>query len=103
MSGSKVLIKVHADGALLSDAGADTIRAFDALGPDAPISMDDVRDGVRRQSFFGVVMAILAHEARDIADVIRDPTRPKGPGSPTGPSGKARGERPGRAAGRLPN
>ena len=36
VSGSKVLIKVHADGALLGDAGADTVRAFDALGPDAP-------------------------------------------------------------------
>src|SRR5438552_5461442 len=36
MSGSKVLIKVHADGTLLGDAGTDTVRAFDALGPDAP-------------------------------------------------------------------
>jgi hypothetical protein len=32
----------------------------DALGPDAPISLDDVRDGVRRQSFFGVMMAIVS-------------------------------------------
>lgn len=31
-----------------------------ALGPDAPISLDDVREGVRRQSFFGVVMAIVS-------------------------------------------
>jgi Ecdysteroid kinase-like family len=31
-----------------------------ALGPDAPISVDDVRDGVRRQSFFGVMMAIVS-------------------------------------------
>src|SRR5580693_6002337 len=31
-----------------------------ALGPDAPISLDDVRDGVRRQSFFGVMMAIVS-------------------------------------------
>ncbi|HVQ53055.1 MAG TPA: phosphotransferase, partial [Mycobacterium sp.] len=31
-----------------------------ALGPDAPIGLDDVRDGVRRQSFFGVVMAIVS-------------------------------------------
>ncbi|OBG15653.1 phosphotransferase [Mycolicibacterium celeriflavum] len=31
-----------------------------ALGPDAPISLDDVRDGVRRQSFFGVMMAIIS-------------------------------------------
>lgn len=32
----------------------------DALGNDAPISLDDVRDGVRRQSFFGVMMAIVS-------------------------------------------
>jgi Ecdysteroid kinase-like family len=31
-----------------------------ALGPDAPISLDDVREGVRRQSFFGVMMAIVS-------------------------------------------
>ena len=31
-----------------------------ALGPDAPISLADVRDGVRRQSFFGVMMAIAS-------------------------------------------
>ena len=31
-----------------------------ALGPDAPISLADVRDGVRRQSFFGVMMAIVS-------------------------------------------
>jgi len=31
-----------------------------ALGPAAPISMVDVRDGVRRQSFFGVMMAIVS-------------------------------------------
>jgi Ecdysteroid kinase-like family len=37
------------------------LRAYHgALGPDAPISLDDVRDGVRRQSFFGVVMAIVS-------------------------------------------
>jgi hypothetical protein len=37
------------------------LRAYhDALGPDAPISLDDVREGVRRQSFFGVVMAIVS-------------------------------------------
>ena len=29
-------------------------------GPNAPISLDDVRDGVRRQSFFGVMMAIVS-------------------------------------------
>ncbi len=32
----------------------------DALGPDAPISLADVREGVRRQSFFGVMMAIVS-------------------------------------------
>ena len=32
----------------------------DALGADAPISLEDVRDGVRRQSFFGVMMAIVS-------------------------------------------
>jgi hypothetical protein len=32
----------------------------DALGPGAPISLADVRDGVRRQSFFGVMMAIVS-------------------------------------------
>jgi hypothetical protein len=31
-----------------------------ALGPDAPISLADVRDGVRRQSFFGVMMAVVS-------------------------------------------
>lgn len=31
-----------------------------ALGPDAPLSLADVRDGVRRQSFFGVMMAIVS-------------------------------------------
>jgi hypothetical protein len=31
-----------------------------ALGPDAPISLADVREGVRRQSFFGVMMAIVS-------------------------------------------
>lgn len=31
-----------------------------ALGPDAPISLAEVRDGVRRQSFFGVMMAIVS-------------------------------------------
>jgi hypothetical protein len=37
------------------------LRAYhDALGPSAPISLDDVREGVRRQSFFGVVMAIVS-------------------------------------------
>ncbi len=31
-----------------------------ALGPDAPISLAEVREGVRRQSFFGVMMAIVS-------------------------------------------
>jgi Ecdysteroid kinase-like family len=31
-----------------------------ALGPDAPISLADVCEGVRRQSFFGVMMAIVS-------------------------------------------
>jgi hypothetical protein len=30
------------------------------LGPDASLRLDDVRDGVRRQSFFGVMMAIVS-------------------------------------------
>jgi hypothetical protein len=37
------------------------LRAYhDALGANALISLDDVRDGVRRQSFFGVMMAIVS-------------------------------------------
>ncbi|MGA7051387.1 MAG: phosphotransferase, partial [Mycobacterium sp.] len=32
----------------------------EALGPGAPITLADVRDGVRRQSFFGVMMAIVS-------------------------------------------
>jgi Phosphotransferase enzyme family len=52
-------------GALRDDARRDhydaLLRAYhDALGPDAPISLDDIRDGVRRQSFFGVMMAIVS-------------------------------------------
>jgi len=31
-----------------------------ALGPDSPIGLAEVRDGVRRQSFFGVMMAIVS-------------------------------------------
>ncbi|HEX3288018.1 MAG TPA: phosphotransferase [Mycobacterium sp.] len=31
-----------------------------ALGPDAVLSIDDVRDGVRHQTFFGVMMAIVS-------------------------------------------
>ncbi|MGH3676834.1 MAG: DUF7065 domain-containing protein [Mycobacterium sp.] len=37
------------------------LRAYhDALGPDAAVSLEDVREGVRRQSFFGVMMAIVS-------------------------------------------
>ncbi|MDP9166436.1 MAG: ecdysteroid 22-kinase family protein [Actinomycetota bacterium] len=37
------------------------VRAYHhALGPDAALSLEDVRDGVRRQSFFGVMMAIVS-------------------------------------------
>jgi hypothetical protein len=32
----------------------------DALGPDAPVTIDDVREGVRHQSFFGVLMSIVS-------------------------------------------
>ena len=32
----------------------------EALGPGAPISLDEVREGVRRQTFFGVMMAIVS-------------------------------------------
>lgn len=39
----------------------ELLRTYhDALGADAPIGIDDVRDGVRRQSFFGVMMAIVS-------------------------------------------
>lgn len=37
------------------------LRAYhEALGPHPPISLADIRDGVRRQSFFGVMMAIVS-------------------------------------------
>jgi len=37
------------------------LRAYhDALGPRAPVSVDDVREGVRRASFYGVMMAIVS-------------------------------------------
>jgi Phosphotransferase enzyme family len=37
------------------------LQAYHAvLGPDAPISLADIREGVRRQSFFGVMMAIVS-------------------------------------------
>ncbi|MFV0495042.1 phosphotransferase [Mycobacterium sp.] len=32
----------------------------EALGPQAPVTVADIREGVRRQSFFGVVMAIVS-------------------------------------------
>jgi hypothetical protein len=32
----------------------------EALGPGAPLSLDEVREGVRRQSFFGAMMAIVS-------------------------------------------
>ncbi|BBX02599.1 phosphotransferase [Mycolicibacterium moriokaense] len=39
----------------------DLLRAYhEALGPGVAISLDDVREGVRRQSFFGVMMAIVS-------------------------------------------
>jgi hypothetical protein len=39
----------------------ELLRAYhDALGPDAGVTLDDVREGVRRQSFFGVLMAIVS-------------------------------------------
>ena len=39
----------------------DLLRAYHgALGPDSSLSLDDVREGVRRQSFFGVIMAIVS-------------------------------------------
>ncbi len=37
------------------------LRAYhEALGPEPPISIAEVREGVRRQSFFGVMMAIVS-------------------------------------------
>jgi hypothetical protein len=37
------------------------LRAYhEALGPEAPIGLADVAEGVRRQSFFGVMMAIVS-------------------------------------------
>jgi hypothetical protein len=37
------------------------LRAYhDALGTGAPLSLDDVREGVRQASFFGVMMAIIS-------------------------------------------
>lgn len=33
---------------------------YDGLGPNPPVSREEVREGVRRQSFFGVMMAIVS-------------------------------------------
>jgi hypothetical protein len=30
------------------------------LGPNSPLTLDQVRDGARRQSFFGVMMSIVS-------------------------------------------
>jgi hypothetical protein len=51
--------------ALADDVRRDNYDALlgayhDALGSDAVLSMDDVREGVRRQAFFGVMMAIVS-------------------------------------------
>ena len=51
--------------ALADDVRRDNYDALlgayhDALGRDAALSVDDVREGVRRQAFFGVMMAIVS-------------------------------------------
>ncbi|HWS92772.1 MAG TPA: phosphotransferase [Mycobacterium sp.] len=39
----------------------ELLRAYhEALGPEAPLTLADVTEGVRRQSFFGVMMAIVS-------------------------------------------
>jgi hypothetical protein len=39
----------------------ELLRAYhEALGPGAPLTLEDVGEGVRRQSFFGVMMAIVS-------------------------------------------
>ena len=39
----------------------DLLRAYhEGLGPNPPITLEQVRDGVRRQSFFGVMMSIVS-------------------------------------------
>jgi hypothetical protein len=39
----------------------ELLRAYyDGLGPNPPLTLDEVREGVRRQSFFGVMMAIVS-------------------------------------------
>jgi hypothetical protein len=51
--------------ALVDDVRRDNYDALlgayhQALGSDAPLSANDIREGVRRQSFFGVMMAIVS-------------------------------------------
>jgi hypothetical protein len=43
-------------------AGYDALLGayHEALGPGVPLTLDDVREGVRRDSFFGVMMAIVS-------------------------------------------
>jgi hypothetical protein len=39
----------------------DLLRAYhEGLGPDSPVSLEDVREGVRHQSFVGVMMAVVS-------------------------------------------
>lgn len=39
----------------------ELLRAYhEGLGPNPPVSYEDVREGVRRQSFFGVMMAVIS-------------------------------------------
>ena len=38
----------------------DLLGPTDGLGPNPPLSLDEVREGVRRQSFFGVMMTIVS-------------------------------------------
>ncbi len=39
----------------------DLLRAYhEGLGPDSPVSLEDVREGVRHQSFAGVMMAVVS-------------------------------------------
>ena len=39
----------------------ELLQAYhDGLGPNPPLTLDEVREGVRRQSFFGVMMSIVS-------------------------------------------
>ncbi len=50
-----------ADSRIVGSITTNCCGAYhEALGPDAPISLADVAEGVRRQSFFGVMMAIVS-------------------------------------------